>query len=86
MKNKIATIRMCFLTDACDLNHKTFNTSLGFHVIPKSETQGGFLKRLSSEIRGSKFHSVDMTRDPSGVDLEVALSFKGYMVKQFVMH
>ena len=28
-----------------------------------------------SKIRGSKFHSVDMIRDPSWADLEVALSF-----------
>ena len=32
--------------------------------------------RLSSKIRRSKFHRVDMIRDPSGVDSEVALSFQ----------
>ena len=30
---------------------------------------------VCQEIRGSKFHSVDMIRDPSGVDLEVLLFF-----------
>ena len=31
---------------------------------------------LSSEIRGSKFRSIDMIWDPSGVDIEVAMSFQ----------
>ena len=69
VKSEIATIRMCFLVDVCDLNQETFNLSLGFHVIPEFGPLGGFLMRLSSEIRGSKFHSVDMIRDPSEVDL-----------------
>ena len=34
MKNENFTIRMCFLVEACDLNHETFNPSLGFYVIP----------------------------------------------------
>jgi hypothetical protein len=33
MKSEIATIRMCFLVDACDLNQEYFNPSLGFHVL-----------------------------------------------------
>jgi hypothetical protein len=73
VKSEIATIRMCFLVDACDLNHDTFNPSLRFHVILEFGPPGGFLRRLSSEFRGSKFHSVDMIWDPSGVNLKVAL-------------
>ena len=33
-------------------------------------------KMVSSEIRGSKFHSIDMIRDPLGRDLESALDFQ----------
>ena len=32
--------------------------------------------KAQAEIRGSKFHSVDMVQDPSGVNLEVALFFR----------
>ena len=33
VKTKIASIRMCFLVDSCDLNQDTFHPSTGFHVI-----------------------------------------------------
>ena len=75
IKTKIASIRMRFLVDSCDVNQDTFNPSTGFHVIPEFGPPGGYLQRLPIEIRGSKFHSIQMTRDSSGADLEVALSF-----------
>ena len=67
---------MCFSVDVCDLNQETFNPSLRFHVIPEFGPPSGFLRRLSSEIRRSKFHSLDMIRDPSGANSEVALYFQ----------
>ena len=67
---------MCFLVDSYNLNQDTFNPSTGFHVIPKFGPQGGYLQHLPTKIWGSKFHSIQMTRDPSRVDLEVALSFQ----------
>ena len=76
VKNEIATIRMHFLLDVCDLNQDTLNPSLGFHVIPEFGPRCGFLRHLSSEIKGSKFHSVDMIRDPSGTDLEIVVFSK----------
>jgi Domain of unknown function (DUF4371)/hAT family C-terminal dimerisation region len=76
VKTEIATIRMCFLIDTCDLNQDTFNPSTGFHIIPEFGPPSGYLRRLSSEIRGAKFHTIDMIRDPSGVDLEAALFFQ----------
>jgi hypothetical protein len=76
VKTEMASIRMYFLVDSCDLNQDTFNSSIGFHIIPKFEPPGGYFRRLPSEIRGSKFHSIDMVRDASGVDFEVALNFR----------
>ena len=75
VKTKIASIRMCFLVDSYDLNQDTFNPSTDFHEIPEFGPLGGYLQRLPTKIRGSKFHSIQMTRDPSRVDLEAALSF-----------
>jgi len=75
-KTEIVTIRMCFLIDSCDLNQDTFNPTIVFHIIPEFSPPSGYLCCLSREIRGDKFHSIDMIRDPSGVDLEAALSFQ----------
>ena len=36
---------------------------------------------MSSEIRGFKFHSVEMVRNSSGIDLEAALSFQKLYVQ-----
>jgi hypothetical protein len=76
VKTEMASIRMCFLVDSCDLNQDTFNPCTGFHIIPEFGPPGGYLRRLPSEIRGSKFHSIDMVRDASGADLEAALNFQ----------
>ena len=76
VKTKIASIRMYFLIDSCDLNQDTFNPSTYFHVILEFGPVGGYFCRLPIEIQGSKFHSIQMTRDPSKADLEVALSFQ----------
>jgi hypothetical protein len=76
MKIEMASIKMCFLVDSCDLNQDSFNSSTGFHIIPEFGPPSGYLRRLPSEIRGSKFHSIDMVRDPSGADLETALNFQ----------
>jgi hypothetical protein len=76
VKTEMASIRMCFLVDSCDLNQDTYNPSIGFHIIPEFGPPSGYLRCLSSEIRGSKFHSIDMIRDASGADLEVALNFQ----------
>jgi hypothetical protein len=76
VKSEIATIRMCFVMDSCDLNQDTFNSSSGFPILPQFGPPSGYLQRLSSEIRGSKFHSIDLIRDPLGCDLESALDFQ----------
>jgi hypothetical protein len=76
VKTEMVTIRMCFLVDSCDLNQDTFNPSTGFHIIPEFGSPGGYLRRLLSKIRGSKFHSIDMIRNASRTDLEAALNFQ----------
>jgi hypothetical protein len=67
---------MLYVIESTDLNVDTFNESTGFHILPDFGPHGGYLKRLSSEIRGSKFHIVQMIRDCTGADLEEALVFQ----------
>jgi hypothetical protein len=81
VKTEIASIRMCFLIDSCDLNQDTFNPDIGFHIIPEFGPPSGYLRRLASEIRGAKFHTIEMVRDPNGADLEAALSFQKMYVE-----
>lgn len=76
VKSEIATIRMYFVIDSCDLNQDTFNSSSGYLLLPQFGPPSGYLQRLSSEIRGSKFHSIDLIRDHLGRDLESALEFQ----------
>ena len=67
---------MTYITESTDLNESTFNEESGYHIIPSFSPLGGYLQRLSSEIRGSKFHSVEMIRDRIGADLIEALAFQ----------
>jgi len=76
VRTEIESIRMLYIMENTDLNECTFNASTGYHVIPSFGPPNGYLMRLSSEIRGSKFHSIDMIRDRTGVDLEEALVFQ----------
>ena len=80
VKTDIAQIRMLFIEDNTDLNCKIFNEQTGYHILPEFGPQGGYLKRLPSEIRGGKFHDVDMIRDRTGQDLMKAVAFQ----KQFI--
>ena len=73
-KTQIESIHMLYVVNSTDLNQDTFNTNVGYHVIPQYGPSGGYLQRLSSEIRGSKFHSVDMIRDSNRIYLEEALN------------
>ena len=75
IKTQTESIRMLYVVDSTDLNQDTFNTNVDYHVIPQYGPHGGYLQRLSSEIRESRFHSVDMIRDPNGIDLEEAWNF-----------
>ena len=76
VRTEVAQIRMMFIVDSCDLNVDVFNESTGYHVLPDYGPHGGYLKRLQSEVRGSMFHSFQMTRSRLGIDLEEALMFQ----------
>ena len=75
VKVEITSIHMLFITESTDLNASTFNKETGYHIIPDFGPPGGYLKRLSSEIRGAKYHDILMIRDRTGVDLE-AITFQ----------
>ena len=51
------------------------------HTIPKFGPYADYLHCLSNEIRRSKFHSIEMIRDPIGVHLEAAFSFQKLYTK-----
>ena len=57
------------------MNECTLNENTSYHVIPSFAPLNRYLMRLSSEIRGAKFHYVDVIRDRTLVDLEEALVF-----------
>ena len=80
IKIQIESIRMLYVVDSTNMNQDTFTANIGYHVILQYGHRGGYLQRLSSEIRGSRFYFVDMIRDLNGIDLEEALNFhKSYV-------
>lgn len=58
VKTQVAELKMLYVTKSTNLNVDTFNESTWFHILPDSGPHGGYLKRLSSVIRGSKFHTI----------------------------
>ena len=76
IKTEIESIHMVYVVDKTNLNQDTFNVDVGYHIIPQYGLPSGYLQRLSSKIRRSKFHSMDMIRDSNGIDLEEALNFQ----------
>ena len=79
IKTEITQIKMLFLDEHTDLNAVTFNEDTNFHVLPEFGPFGGYMRRFATQIRGCRFLSIDMIRDPQGRDLEEALLFQ----KQF---
>jgi hypothetical protein len=63
VKSDIAQIRMLFIQKTTNLNSEIFNEQTRYHILPKFGPQGGYLMRLLNEIRGGKFHEVEMIRD-----------------------
>ena len=51
---------MCFVINSYDLNQDTLNFFSGFPTLPRFGPPSGNLQRLSSEIKGSKFHFMDL--------------------------
>ena len=60
MRTQIESICMLYVVDNTNLNQNTFNANVGYHVILQYGPPGGYLQRLSSEIRWSRFHSMDI--------------------------
>ncbi|KAL3689532.1 hypothetical protein R1sor_015841 [Riccia sorocarpa] len=70
-------IEMNYLLETTDLNAKDRDEVTGYHYLPDFGLPGGYLRRLQSELRGSKqFHSVELLRSVDGNDLEAALKFQ----------
>lgn len=63
IKTDIAQIRMLFIEKTTDLNSEIFHEQTAYNILPKFGPQGGYLRRLSSEIRECKFCKVEMIRN-----------------------
>ena len=72
---KIAQLCMLFVNKSANLNASTFNEDIGFYILPNFGPRGDYLKKISSEIGGGRFHNVEMIKNRIGPDLKEALSF-----------
>ena len=68
VKTEITSICMLFIIESTDLNASTFNEKTYYHIISDFGPHGGYLKRLSSKIRGAKYHDILMIRDRTRTD------------------
>ena len=64
-----------FSTESTNLNVHTFNEDTRYHILPDFGPDEGFLKKLPSEICGSKYHDVELICNRLGRGLEEALAF-----------
>lgn len=76
IRTEVVELRMLYVIECVDLNVDTFNESTRFHILPNFGPYGGYLRRLSSKIRGIKFHNVQMIQVCIGANLEEALQFQ----------
>ena len=63
IKTKITQIRMLFMDEQIDLNAVMFNEDTQYHVLLEFRPFGGYMRRFATQIRGSRFLSIDMVRD-----------------------
>ena len=54
---------MLYVIESTNLNVDIYNESIGFHILPNFGQYGGYLKRFILEIRGDKYHNVNMICD-----------------------
>ena len=54
---------MLFIEESTNLNSWIFNEQTVYHILPEFGPQGGYLRRLPSEIRDGKFYKVEILRD-----------------------
>ena len=77
---------MLYIIENIDLNQEAFNFNTNYHVISDHGPLGGYLQMLPNEIRGVKYHSIKIIREPNGLDLEEALAFsKNHMLNLFAI-
>lgn len=67
-----------------NLNQDLFNEETSYHILFEFGPPCGYLKLLSSIIKGHKYHDVQMLKNRSSVDLEALLTFKSNMLKLYV--
>ena len=53
---EITSIHILFIVDYIDLHVSIFNEETGYHIIHDFCPPWGSLRKLSSEIRGAKYH------------------------------
>ena len=78
---KVISLQMMFIIEKNDLNAHTFNKDTRYHILPDFDVDGGFLKRLPSEICGSIYHDVDIVCDSLSRDLEEAVAFQNNFIE-----
>ena len=67
---------MLYVIENIDLNQETFNFNTNYHVISNHGPPNGYLQMLPNEIRGAKYHYIEIIREPSDIDLKHALAFQ----------
>jgi hypothetical protein len=85
VKIEIIQIKMLFVEERIDLNACTFNEDSGYHVLPDFGLEGGYLKRLASQIHGSWLHGIKMHRNRIVSDLEEAIHFQKEYAKAVIL-
>ena len=55
---KITELYMLFINETTDLNASYFNEETRFHILLDFGPYGGYLKRLSLEIKSGRFNNV----------------------------
>ena len=66
---QIKSIRILYVIKGTNLNHDFLNVIIGYYIISQYNSFGEYLQRHLNKIRGAKFYSVDIIRDPSGAPL-----------------
>jgi hypothetical protein len=63
-----------------NLNANTFNKRTRFYILLDYWPHKGYLKKLSSKIRGGKYHNVQMVHDCIQTNLESVLASVEVMI------
>ncbi|KAL2608219.1 hypothetical protein R1flu_026792 [Riccia fluitans] len=73
---EVSAIRMLYLVDTIDINAFALSGVSGYHVLPEYGLEGGYMRRLSSELRDNLYHNIQIRRDLEGQDLEATIAFQ----------